>query len=131
MTESTGQISLHQLRRDNVQLLLLQFTEAHLAQGHQAKGVEGLFAEHIGISRVSLSHIKTNFRNITDKIARQVEVRAGKAVGWLDSPQTVHTPTSAETHFLELAQAAWRSTNAAGRRQLLKMARSGFLPPEA
>lgn len=53
MTESTGQISLHQLRRDNVQLLLLQFTEAHLAQGHQAKGVEGLFAEHIGISRAS------------------------------------------------------------------------------
>jgi hypothetical protein len=125
MTEPSVTTNLHQVRRDNLHLLLREFTEEQLALGATAKGIEGSFALQLEISAVTLSHIKSS-RNISDKVARQVEKRTGKVAGWLDRPNEIHAPTQAESHFLELARQAWRATDAPGRRQLLKLARAGF-----
>jgi hypothetical protein len=39
-------------------------------------------------------------------------------VGWLDAERQDASPTTAEKAFLELALAAWRATNSAGRKAL-------------
>ena len=56
--------------------------------------------------------------SVGDKLARQIEVACGKASGWLDTASVAAQPTAAEQAFLELALAAYRSTNASGRKAL-------------
>ncbi|MHB1201199.1 MAG: hypothetical protein ACYCZ6_16920, partial [Polaromonas sp.] len=101
-------VQTHQVRRGNLYLLLREFTEEQIALGVPAKGIEGAFALYIGVSAVTLSHIKGR-RNISDKLAHQIEANAGKENGWMDSAQSGPLPTPAETAFLAFAQNAWRS----------------------
>lgn len=53
-----------------------------------------------------------------DCLARQIEAMTGWPAGWLDAERKDVSPTPAETAFLELALAAWRATNSAGRKAL-------------
>ncbi|UUZ66577.1 hypothetical protein LP417_34175 (plasmid) [Polaromonas sp. P1-6] len=112
-------------RRENLYRLLREFTEQQLAQGVPAKGIEQAFAARVEMSPSTLSQLKSS-RNISDKVAAQMEKHAGKALGWMDTPQGDQSVTPAEAAFIELARAAWRMTDAKGRRTLLRLAKDGF-----
>jgi hypothetical protein len=104
-------------RRRNTLALFQLYAEKALAGGAPPKGLEQAFAAQLQISPSMWSQIKSA-RPIGDKLARQIEVLCGKPCGWLDAAQAVAGPTPAEGAFLELALAAYRSTNAAGRKAL-------------
>ena len=61
--------------------------------------------------------------------ARQIEAACGKPGGWLDELRKDAAPSSAEATFLELALAAWRSTNSAGRKALREHLKAIAKPP--
>ncbi len=104
-------------RRQNALALFQEYAEKALAQGTPPKGLEQAFATTLQISPSMWSQIKSS-RPIGDKLARQIEGLAGKPPGWLDEERSFATPSSAEKTFLELALAAYRATNAQGRKAL-------------
>lgn len=104
-------------RRVNALALFQAFSEKAMAAGAPPKGLEQAFAAAIEISPSMWSQIKSS-RAIGDRLARQIEAHCGKPAGWLDEAHADDTPTSAERGFLELALAAYRATNAEGRRAL-------------
>lgn len=104
-------------RRQNVLALFQDHAEKALAQGASPKGLEQAFAATLQISPSMWSQIKSS-RPIGDKLARQIEAMTGRPGGWLDEARKSSTPTPAEVAFLDLALAAYRATNAAGRKAL-------------
>lgn len=104
-------------RRQNVVALFQDYAESALAKGSPPKGLEQSFAASLQISPSMWSQIKSS-RPIGDKLARQIEVAAGRPPGWLDESRKPEQPSPAELAFLDLALAAYRATNAAGRKAL-------------
>ncbi len=104
-------------RRQNALALFQDYAEKALAQGSPPKGLEQAFAATLQISPSMWSQIKSS-RPIGDKLARQIEHLQGKPAGWLDEAREVATPSTAETALMDLALAAWRATNSAGRKAL-------------
>lgn len=104
-------------RRQNALALFQDYAEKALAAGAAPKGLEQSFAASLQISPSMWSQIKSS-RPIGDKLARQIESAGGKPAGWLDALRKDAAPSAAETAFIELALAAWRSTNSAGRKAL-------------
>lgn len=104
-------------RRQNALALFQAFAEQALAAGAPPKGLEQAFAATLQVSPSMWSQIKSS-RPIGDKLARQIEGATGKLAGWLDAPRAGVAPTAAEKAFLELALAAYRATNAPGRKAL-------------
>ncbi len=104
-------------RRQNALALFQAYAEQALAAGASPKGLEQAFAATLEISPSMWSQIKSA-RPIGDKLARQIEQHRGKPVGWLDEAREDTSPTAAEKALMELALAAWRSTNSAGRKAL-------------
>ena len=104
-------------RRQNALALFQAHAEQALVAGAAPKGLEQAFAATLQISPSMWSQIKSS-RPVGDKLARQIEVACGKASGWLDTASVAAQPTAAEQAFLELALAAYRSTNASGRKAL-------------
>ena len=109
--------SLPLLRRQNALALFHAFAERALAAGEAPKGLEQAFAASVQISPSMWSQIKSS-RPIGDKLARQLEALTAHSQGWLDEPHQAAAPTPAEKAFLDLALAAWRATNSAGRKAL-------------
>lgn len=115
--------NITQLRRANAQALYRAWAQARVAAGDGAKGLEQAFAAQIQVSASMWSQIKKD-RPISDKLARQIEHHAARPAGWLDQPhEESGVPDSAEQHFLEVARAAWRGSNAKGKRDLLRQLR--------
>lgn len=110
-------------RRQNALALFRDFAERALARGAAPKGLEQAFAATLQISPSMWSQIKSS-RPIGDKLARQIEVACGKPPGWLDTASAAAAPTAAEAAFLELALAAYRSTDAKSRQALRKQLRA-------
>jgi hypothetical protein len=108
----------HHVRRNNAHAAFQAFAEERLASGHAPKGLEQAFAELLEISPALWSMTKSGSRPMSDKLARQFEVRLGKPVGWMDEERESHGLTQAEQHTVALALAAYRRTNAEGRRRL-------------
>ena len=104
-------------RRQNALALFQAFAEKAVAAGASPKGLEQAFAAKLEISPSMWSQIKSS-RPIGDKLARQIEQHQSKPVGWLDEAREDRSPTAAEKALMELALAAWRSTNSAGRKAL-------------
>ncbi len=104
-------------RRQNALALFQGYAEKALAKGASPKGLEQAFAATLQISPSMWSQIKSS-RPIGDKLARQIDAMTGRPAGWLDAKRQDSSPTPAETAFLELALAAYRATNAQGRRAL-------------
>jgi hypothetical protein len=104
-------------RRLNALALFQAYAEQALAGGASPKGLEQAFAAALEISPSMWSQIKSS-RPIGDKLARQIEKHQGKPVGWLEEVREDQSPTAAEKVVMELALAAWRSTNSAGRKTL-------------
>ena len=115
-------------RRSNALALFQTHAERALAAGEPPKGLEQAFAATLQISPSMWSQIKSS-RPIGDKLARQVESLCDKPSGWLDGPRKATVPTSAEAEFVELALAAWRSTNGAGRKALRAQLKTMAAPP--
>lgn len=109
--------SLARRRRANALALFQAHAERALATGAPPKGLEQAFAATLEISPSMWSQIKSS-RPIGDKLARQIERHCGKPKGWLDEARDADVLTPAERAFAELALAAYRSTDAAGRRAL-------------
>lgn len=105
------------IRRSSVLALFQTYAEHALAAGAPPKGLEQAFAATLEISPSMWSQIKSS-RPISDKLARQIESHAGKAPGWLDEERQDAPATPAEKAFMELALAAFRATNSAGRKSL-------------
>jgi hypothetical protein len=110
-------------RRRNALALFQEHAEKSMAAGAAPKGLEQAFAVRLQISPSMWSQIKSS-RPIGDKLARQIEALCGKPEGWLDEVRKDSGPTAAESAFLELALAAWRATNAAGRKALREQLRA-------
>ena len=115
-------------RRHNVLALFHDHARRAVAAGAAPKGLEQAFAATLQISPSMWSQIKSS-RPIGDKLARQIETHAAKPPGWLDDEHAeaaaaptlsaaAVVPTSAEAAFLDLALAAWRCANPAGRQVL-------------
>jgi hypothetical protein len=104
-------------RRLNALALFQAFAQQALAAGASPKGMEQAFAVVLEISPSMWSQIKSS-RPIGDKLARQIEQHQGKPSGWLDEVREDRSPTAAEKALMDLALAAWRSTNSAGRKAL-------------
>ncbi len=104
-------------RRQNALALFQDYAEKALASGTAPKGLEQAFAATLQISPSMWSQIKSS-RPIGDKLARQIESACGKPGGWLDELRKDAAPSAAEMAFVELALAAWRATNSAGRKAL-------------
>ena len=88
-----------------------------MAAGASPKGLEQAFAATLQISPSMWSQIKAS-RPIGDKLARQIEKLCAKPGGWLDEERAVQAITPAEQAFLDLALAAWRTTNSVGKKQM-------------
>lgn len=109
------------IRRQNAITLFQVFAEERIAAGEQPKGLEGSFAEQLGISSATWSMAKSGKRPIGDKLARQIEHCAAKPAGWLDEERAVEGLSQAEQQFLAAALKAYRGTNSDGRRQLRQL----------
>jgi hypothetical protein len=117
-------------RRLNALALFQAYAEKALASGVAPKGLEQSFAATLQISPSMWSQIKSS-RPIGDKLARQIEALCSKPAGWLDELRADTAPTPAEAAFLELALAAWRATNVAGRKALRAQMKAIAEPPVA
>ena len=104
-------------RRLNALALFQAYAEQALGAGASPKGLEQAFAAMLEISPSMWSQIKSS-RPIGDKLARQIEQHQGKPAGWLDVAREDTSPNATEKGVMDLALAAWRSTNSAGRKAL-------------
>ena len=104
-------------RRNNALDLFLAHAKKAMASGAAPKGLEQGFAASLQISPSMWSQIKSS-RPIGDKLARQIEKLCGQPAGWLDESRDAQSIAPVEQAFMDLALAAWRATNNAGKRQL-------------
>jgi hypothetical protein len=105
------------VRRQNALALFQAFAEKALAGGASPKGLEQAFAAQLQVSPSMWSQIKSS-RPIGDKLARQIETLCARPSGWLDEARAAEVRSAAETAFVDLALAAYRATDSAGRRAL-------------
>lgn len=110
--------SISTIRKVNAISLFQVYAEEQIAAGVQPKGLEGAFAQLLGISGATWSMAKSGKRPIGDKLARQFERCAGKPSGWLDEERPADGMTQAEQQFVALALHVYRGTNSDGRKQL-------------
>jgi len=110
------------IRRHNALTLFQEYATSKIAAGEPAKGMEQAFAAKLEISPSMWSQIKSS-RPISDKLARQIESHMKQPAGWLDKPHGIGQPDPSEERFLALARAAWRNSNAQGKRELSRLMR--------
>ena len=109
----------HQLRLRNLLALHQAFVAHMVSQGVAPSGLERAFAASIEISASLWSQIKGG-RTVGDALAKQIEHKTGKAVGWLDQ---IHEETASdrmEEKFIEACRKAWRASDKQGRMALKK-----------
>jgi len=115
-------MSLSTIRRNNVLILFGEFVAEQAVQGVKPLGMAELFAKKLQISASMWTQIRseTTQRNISDKLARQIETACGKPQRWMDEEQSTTEPEvdHGEERFIELARIAYRSQNARGKRAL-------------
>ena len=80
---------LARIRFDNALLLFDEFVQqaARHPDAATLRGLEGRFAERLGIQPSYWSQIKAGSRQIGERLARQFESRCRKPYGWMDQPQ--------------------------------------------
>ncbi|MBS0343086.1 MAG: hypothetical protein JSS56_21480 [Proteobacteria bacterium] len=110
------------IRRHNALALFQEYATTKISAGEPAKGMEQAFAAKLQVSPSMWSQIKAS-RPISDKLARQIESHMKQPPGWLDESHGSDRPDAAEERFLELARAAWRSSNAHAKRELSRLMR--------
>ncbi|WP_157103384.1 hypothetical protein [Variovorax sp. WDL1] len=127
-------MSLPAIRRNNTLVLFGEFVAEQALQGVKPLGMAELFAKKLQISASMWTQIRSEKtqRNISDKLARQIETACGKPAKWLDEDQTTEPEVDhGEERFIELARLAYRSQNARGKRALRTLILEQTKPPEA
>lgn len=123
-------LDINRTRRNNLLIIIREYSERELAAGGSPVGMLGRLAIELGLSAGGLSQFKGDAqgsgRNIGDAAAAQIESKSGKPKGWMDEDHGGDAINPAENAFIELARAAWRTTDAKGRRQLMQLAKRYF-----
>ncbi|HEU4460945.1 MAG TPA: hypothetical protein VFR90_17625 [Methylibium sp.] len=90
-------IDLGSTRLDNALALFDEFVLATVKHPDAAtlRGLEGRFAEKLGIQPSYWSQIKSRSRQIGERLARQFERQCRKPAGWLDMPPKQRGRTTA------------------------------------
>jgi hypothetical protein len=88
---------LARIRFDNALLLFDEFVQqaARHPDAATLRGLEGRFAERLGIQPSYWSQIKAGSRQIGERLARQFESRCRKPYGWMDRAQGARAPRAA------------------------------------
>ena len=88
---------LARIRFDNALLLFDEFVQqaARHPDAATLRGLEGRFAERLGIQPSYWSQIKAGSRQIGERLARQFESRCRKPYGWMDRVQEARAVRSA------------------------------------
>lgn len=116
-------------------LLQLSLFIHHAVDTGQETGAATVFAARIGVHKSLLSKLKgegPSGRDMSDAMARQIEVALKLPKGWMDEAHDDAPPTPAEQSLMALALEASRAADAKGRtelRRLLKAIASGALVP--
>lgn len=87
------------VRLDNALRLFEEFVQATVKHADAAtlRGLEGRFAERLGIQPSYWSQIKSRSRQIGERLARQFEQLCHKPHGWMDQRHDGGAPTGAAT----------------------------------
>lgn len=93
----TAAIDLAQIRLDNALALFDEFVHNTIKHPDAAtlRGLEGRFAERLGIQPSYWSQIKSRSRQIGERLARQFEMLNHKPHGWMDQPHGIAVTPSA------------------------------------
>lgn len=93
----TAAIDLAQIRLDNALALFDEFVHNTIKHPDAAtlRGLEGRFAERLGIQPSYWSQIKSRSRQIGERLARQFEMLSHKPHGWMDQ---VHGASAAQSN---------------------------------
>ena len=92
----TTPIDVARIRRDNALLLFDEFVRAVAAHPDSAtlRGLERRFAERLQIQPSYWSQIKSQSRQIGERLARQFELLCHKPHGWMDRPGSADAPSA-------------------------------------
>ena len=87
---------LASIRLDNALRLFEEFVQATVKHPDAAtlRGLEGRFAERLGIQPSYWSQIKSRARQIGERLARQFEQACHKPHGWMDQPHAASAPAA-------------------------------------
>ncbi len=87
---------LARIRLDNALALFDEFVHATIKYPDAAtlRGLEGRFAERLGIQPSYWSQIKSRSRQIGERLARQFEQACHKPRGWMDLPHGAGAPAA-------------------------------------
>jgi hypothetical protein len=93
----TAATDLAQIRLDNALALFDEFVHNTIKHPDAAtlRGLEGRFAERIGIQPSYWSQIKSRSRQIGERLARQFEKLCHKPHGWMDKAHGITSGSSA------------------------------------
>jgi len=108
-------------RLDNALRLFEEFVQATVKHPDAAtlRGLEGRFAERLGIQPSYWSQIKSRARQIGERLARQFEQACHKPHGWMDQPHAASAPAAPRRGAVRRVRAGRRPGPAAGRRRAL------------
>jgi hypothetical protein len=99
-------------RLDNALRLFEEFVQATVKHPDAAtlRGLEGRFAERLGIQPSYWSQIKSRARQIGERLARQFEQACHKPHGWMDQPHEANAPGAAPSASVAPARPAGTAT---------------------
>ena len=96
--------SAHQIRRERLDQLLESFAANASEFGLPESGRYTRFAEKVGTSAKSFSHVRQGRRNVGDALARRLEAAFGKPKNWMDTLDVAHisVPAGLRTEMQEV-----------------------------
>lgn len=101
-------MDIAQIRRTNLLKLFSQFVASRQAEqpGVSLVGIDKAFSQLIQIDNTYFSRMKTGGRQVSNKLARQIEALTGQPKGWLDEEHEAQ-PSKGLKRFLDLAEKAY------------------------
>jgi hypothetical protein len=136
--------TIAELRLQNTYLLLEEFKAAEGPSERLLRAADQAFAEYLQISPSHWSQLKGGHRSIGHTLARQLEARCGKPVGWLDVPHHASrasheasqpapsAPHTADERFaVDLFLTAYRANPAVVKARLLDVVHAELAKAEA
>jgi len=133
-----------ELRLQNTYLLLEEFKAAEGPSERLLRAADQAFAEYLQISPSHWSQLKGGHRSIGHTLARQLEARCGKPLGWLDvahhtaqpgqqaaQPAPTGPRTADERFAVDLFLTAYRANPAAVKARLLDVVHAELAKAEA
>jgi hypothetical protein len=119
MPEGSTNNNVKDHRRANLLVLLNEFIDQQrkIHPDIGLAGLEGKFAQSLGIHRTLLSGLKRS-RSMGPGLARRIEVAAAKPEWWMDRPYS--GPPSELSAFLAAAERAYMCATPEARQHLMK-----------